>query len=255
MSPTRVLREPASARAGAASSTPAPARQSRFVAPRTVASERALTRGRRLAFWALTVVWVAVVARFWLWWLEPSHRGALGLCSRPASRCCTSRRSCRASTGSSSGGCGARSTWRRHARTPRRDDHALRALARDARRNRATSSSAMRRSAIPTTAGCSTRAPRPTSAPRRGARRPLLHAQGAAVEPARPPFQGHQGRERQRLARQRRRARGRLRGVRPARHRPSPRPDYLDRSSGTSATPGRLGAGAERVREPRQLGR
>ncbi len=79
MSPTRVLREPASARAGAASSTRAPARQSRFVAPRTVRSERALTRGRRVAFWALTVVWVAVVARFWLWWLEPSHRGALGL--------------------------------------------------------------------------------------------------------------------------------------------------------------------------------
>ena len=81
MSPTRVLREPRR-RAPAQhhpDAGPGPAEPVRRAADRARYSEWALTRGRRVAFWALTVVWVAVVARFWLWWLEPSHRGVLGL--------------------------------------------------------------------------------------------------------------------------------------------------------------------------------
>jgi cellulose synthase (UDP-forming) len=79
MSPTRTLREPASAHAGVAVPALAPTRPSAPISPRTVRSERALTRGQRVAFWALTLLWVLVVGRFWMWWLEPAHRGELGL--------------------------------------------------------------------------------------------------------------------------------------------------------------------------------
>jgi cellulose synthase (UDP-forming) len=79
LSSTRVLREPTPARAGAATLAPAPALRRRAVPARTVRSERALTRGQRIVFWALSLLWLAVVVRFWAWWLEPSHRGALGL--------------------------------------------------------------------------------------------------------------------------------------------------------------------------------
>jgi cellulose synthase (UDP-forming) len=79
LSSTRVLREPTPARAGAATLAPAPALRRRAVPARTVRSERALTRGQRIVFWALSLLWLAVVGRFWAWWLEPSHRGALGL--------------------------------------------------------------------------------------------------------------------------------------------------------------------------------
>lgn len=79
LSSTRVLREPTPARAGAATLAPAPAIRRRAVPARTVRSERALTRGQRIVFWALSLLWLAVVVRFWAWWLEPSHRGALGL--------------------------------------------------------------------------------------------------------------------------------------------------------------------------------
>ena len=79
LSSTRVPREPTPARAGAATLAPAPAIRRRAVPARTVRSERALTRGQRIVFWALSLLWLAVVVRFWAWWLEPSHRGALGL--------------------------------------------------------------------------------------------------------------------------------------------------------------------------------
>src|SRR5436190_12605623 len=51
----------------------------RTVSPRTVSSRSALSRGERVAYWALTLLWVVVVARFWTWWLRPEHHGALGL--------------------------------------------------------------------------------------------------------------------------------------------------------------------------------
>jgi cellulose synthase (UDP-forming) len=79
MSSTRVLRERTPVHAGALTSAPAPTRQSDAVPARTVDSERALSRRQRVAFWALTIVWAVVVARFWMWWLEPAHRGSLGL--------------------------------------------------------------------------------------------------------------------------------------------------------------------------------
>ncbi len=47
--------------------------------PRTVTSRSALSRRERVVYWALTLLWVAVVARFWTWWLRPEHIGALGL--------------------------------------------------------------------------------------------------------------------------------------------------------------------------------
>jgi len=41
--------------------------------------ESVLSRRQRLAHAALSVLWLVVVVRFWSWWLEPQHRGALGL--------------------------------------------------------------------------------------------------------------------------------------------------------------------------------
>jgi cellulose synthase (UDP-forming) len=32
-----------------------------------------------VVYWALALLWVVVVARFWTWWLRPEHIGALGL--------------------------------------------------------------------------------------------------------------------------------------------------------------------------------
>jgi cellulose synthase (UDP-forming) len=49
------------------------------VAPRTVSSLSALSRGERAVYWALTLLWLVVGVRFWMWWLRPEHRGALGL--------------------------------------------------------------------------------------------------------------------------------------------------------------------------------
>lgn len=45
----------------------------------TVQCERVLSGMDRLAYWALTALWLAVVARFWWWWLQPEHRGSSGL--------------------------------------------------------------------------------------------------------------------------------------------------------------------------------
>jgi cellulose synthase (UDP-forming) len=58
--------------------TTAPSRP-RFVPPRTVRHERALSRGQRVAYWALALLWAVVVVRFWMWWLAPEHRGDLVL--------------------------------------------------------------------------------------------------------------------------------------------------------------------------------
>jgi len=57
----------------------APVPTRRTVSPRTVSSLPALSRGERAVYWALTLLWVVVVARFWTWWLRPEHHGALGL--------------------------------------------------------------------------------------------------------------------------------------------------------------------------------
>jgi cellulose synthase (UDP-forming) len=51
------------------------------VAPpiRQVVDVPAMSRRQRAVYWALTGLWVLVLWRFWSWWLQPSHRGALGL--------------------------------------------------------------------------------------------------------------------------------------------------------------------------------
>ncbi len=75
------------------------------------------------------------------------------------------------------------------------------------------------------------------------------------MEPTRAAVPGQdQGRERQRLARPRRDPRARLRGVRPARHRPSPT-HRLPRPGARllQGPDGGVGAGSERVRQSRQL--
>jgi cellulose synthase/poly-beta-1,6-N-acetylglucosamine synthase-like glycosyltransferase len=59
--------------------TVAPSRRRRGVPPRTVRHERALSGGQRVAYWALTLLWAVVAVRFWMWWLTPEHRGAIGL--------------------------------------------------------------------------------------------------------------------------------------------------------------------------------
>jgi cellulose synthase (UDP-forming) len=51
----------------------------RTVESRTVRRRPVLSRGQRAAYWAFVVLWAVVVARFWVWWLQPEHRGALGL--------------------------------------------------------------------------------------------------------------------------------------------------------------------------------
>ena len=57
----------------------APAPTRRTFPRRTVSSRSALSRRERVVYWALTLLWVVVVARFWTWWLRPEHFGALGL--------------------------------------------------------------------------------------------------------------------------------------------------------------------------------
>jgi cellulose synthase (UDP-forming) len=47
--------------------------------PARVERRPALSRSQRVAYVALTALWVVVVARFWTWWLQPGHQGALGL--------------------------------------------------------------------------------------------------------------------------------------------------------------------------------
>jgi cellulose synthase/poly-beta-1,6-N-acetylglucosamine synthase-like glycosyltransferase len=51
----------------------------RPLTPRKVRHVAVLSRRQRVVFWALTALWLVVVAQFWLWWLRPEHRGALGL--------------------------------------------------------------------------------------------------------------------------------------------------------------------------------
>ncbi|MGH2919912.1 MAG: glycosyltransferase family 2 protein [Solirubrobacteraceae bacterium] len=55
-------------------------------ATRTVQHERVLSGRDLVAYWALTALWLAVVGRFWLWWLQPQHHGSLGFFI-PASLC------------------------------------------------------------------------------------------------------------------------------------------------------------------------
>jgi cellulose synthase (UDP-forming) len=57
----------------------APALAPREFQSRTVRSLRALSSDQRLVYWALTLLWLVVVARFWTWWLRPEHQGALWL--------------------------------------------------------------------------------------------------------------------------------------------------------------------------------
>ena len=59
--------------------TIAPARAPRRFPSRTVRSLSALSSDQRAVYWALTLLWLLVVARFWTWWLRPEHQGALGL--------------------------------------------------------------------------------------------------------------------------------------------------------------------------------
>jgi cellulose synthase (UDP-forming) len=59
--------------------TIAPARAPREFPSRTVRSLSALSSDQRAVYWALTLLWVVVLARFWTWWLRPEHQGALGL--------------------------------------------------------------------------------------------------------------------------------------------------------------------------------
>jgi cellulose synthase (UDP-forming) len=47
--------------------------------PRKVRHRAVFSRRQRVAYWALTALWLVVVAQFWLWWLRPEHHGALGL--------------------------------------------------------------------------------------------------------------------------------------------------------------------------------
>ena len=68
---------PGAARPSAKAIAPVPTR--RTFPPRTVSSRSALSRRERVVYWALTLLWVVVVARFWMWWLRPEHQGALGL--------------------------------------------------------------------------------------------------------------------------------------------------------------------------------
>ena len=57
----------------------APARAPREFPSRTVRSLSALSSDQRAVYWALTLLWLVVLARFWTWWLRPEHQGALGL--------------------------------------------------------------------------------------------------------------------------------------------------------------------------------
>ncbi len=59
--------------------TIAPARAPREFPSRTVRSLSALSSDQRAVYWALTLLWLVVLARFWTWWLRPEHQGALGL--------------------------------------------------------------------------------------------------------------------------------------------------------------------------------
>jgi cellulose synthase (UDP-forming) len=56
-----------------------PPRGLRPAGPRKVRHVAALSRRQRVVFWALTALWLVVVAKFWLWWLRPAHHGALVL--------------------------------------------------------------------------------------------------------------------------------------------------------------------------------
>jgi cellulose synthase/poly-beta-1,6-N-acetylglucosamine synthase-like glycosyltransferase len=57
----------------------APAPAPREFPTRTVRSLPALSRDERAVYWALTLLWLVVVVRFWAWWLRPEHHGALWL--------------------------------------------------------------------------------------------------------------------------------------------------------------------------------
>src|SRR3954466_2125512 len=45
----------------------------------SVRDERVLSRVQRAQHAALGLLWAFVVVSFWVWWLAPAHRGALGL--------------------------------------------------------------------------------------------------------------------------------------------------------------------------------
>ena len=66
--------------------TIAPARAPREFPSRTVRSLSALSSDQRAVYWALTLLWLVVLARFWTWWLRPEHQGALGLYLAATSR-------------------------------------------------------------------------------------------------------------------------------------------------------------------------
>ena len=92
----------------------------------------------------------------------------------------------------------------------------------------------------------------------RGTRGPVLHPQGRRpLERAGAAVPGEdEGRQRQRVARPRRRPGSGLRRVRPVRHRPQASSRLSRPCSWLFPRPqDRLGAGAERLRKPRQLGR
>src|SRR5918995_5199037 len=57
----------------------APARAPREFPSRTVRSLSALSSDQRAVYWAVTLLWLVVLVRFWTWWLRPEHQGALGL--------------------------------------------------------------------------------------------------------------------------------------------------------------------------------
>lgn len=44
-----------------------------------VESRSALSTGDRIAYAALTVLWLVVAVQFWAWWVRPDHRGSIGL--------------------------------------------------------------------------------------------------------------------------------------------------------------------------------
>ena len=240
---TSVMRMPAFAASTATATGPAvaapgtglrrPRTTTPVAPPRTVRDEAVLSRGQRVVYWALTALWAVVVLQFWRWWLAPAHRGALGLYVATSIPLAYLTTACPASTGSSSGACAARST---RTRRPAGGSRSSRCASRRTRRSTSspTSCGRSRRCATRTTAGSWTRAPTPRSRRWPRARRPLLHAQGpAAVEPARAALPGQdEGGQRQRMARLRPDGGPGLRRLRPARHRPPPAPEYLERTLG-----------------------
>ena len=240
---------------GGALQWPEAARELARVTARAEATERVVTGGDRACWWLIALGWIGVTASFWIWWLHQAVHGTPWLywpqtlaqlylttalptfffyyvykMRRPVEVPLPSRDTCR-------------------------DDHALRSRSRVAGRDSASSS---RRShgvryehdswvldegASPDVRG-----------PGRGTRRPLLHAQWRRpLEPAAAPFQTKTkaGNVNAWLDAFGDRARLRLSSSSTSTTAPSrlPRPG----AGISSATPGRLGAGPERLRKPRKL--